>query len=368
MEKQQVRLSQEPIYISSQGNGYLKVHLPYTPDRVLKIKSIPGRRWDPDIKCWTVPHTEGIVESLLILFEGERIQVERSLRNPGDFSRIPAAKPVGHLIKMAQELRLRGYRAKTRKSYLGHAERYFRCYEIDTESLGEDEVRQYVYDLLEKGASHSYVNQCVSALKFLYNKVLKYPFPVENLPRPKKERKLPNIMSREEVIRILDAFGNPKHRAILLLTYSGGLRLGEVVRLRSEDIDPNRNLIHIRQGKRRKDRYTMLSRVALEALRVYVKKYQPRLWLFPGFRPGRHLHERSVQKIFQRAYVKAGIEKTVSVHTLRHSFATHLLERGTDLRYIQELLGHKSSKTTEIYTRVTTRDIGKIQSPLDSLM
>ena len=168
MEKQQVRLSQEPIYISSQGNGYLKVHLPYTPDRVLKIKSIPGRRWDPDIKCWTVPHTEGIVESLLILFEGERIQVERSLRNPGDFSRIPAAKPVGHLIKMAQELRLQGYRAKTRKSYLGHAERYFRCYEIDTESLGEDEVRQYVYDLLEKGASHSYVNQCVSALKFLY--------------------------------------------------------------------------------------------------------------------------------------------------------------------------------------------------------
>ena len=269
---------------------------------------------------------------------------------------------------MAQELRLRGYRAKSRKSYLGHAERFVRFYGKDPQSLGEKEVREYVYDLLEKGASHSYVNQCVSALKFLFHKVLNYSSPIDNLPRPKKERKLPNILSRAEVLRLLDAVENPKHRAIMLVTYSGGLRLGEVVRLRVEDIDPDRNLIHIRQGKRRKDRYTMLSQFALEALRTYVRKYKPKLWLFPGAKPGRHLHERSVQKVFGRAYKKAGIEKSVSVHTLRHSFATHLLEQGTDLRYIQELLGHKSSKTTEIYTRVTTRDIGRIKNPLDSLM
>ena len=154
----------------------------------------------------------------------------------------------------------------------------------------------------------------------------------------------------------------------MLLTYSGGLRLGEVVRLKVGDIDSDRNLIHIRQAKGRKDRYTLLSKVALEALRAYYRKYQPQTWLFPGAKPGRHLHERSVQKVFDRAQEKAGIRKDVSTHTLRHSFATHLLESGTDLRYIQELLGHKSSKTTEIYTHVSEKNIGQIQSPLDALM
>ena len=140
------------------------------------------------------------------------------------------------------------------------------------------------------------------------------------------------------------------------------------MRLRVEDIDSERKLIHVKQGKQRKDRYTVLSDVALSALREYVRRYRPQTWLFPGQRPGRHLHERSVQKVFQRARIKAGVDKPVSVHSLRHSFATHLLEGGTDLRYIQELLGHKSSTTTEIYTHVSTRDIGQIRSPLDSLM
>ena len=127
-------------------------------------------------------------------------------------------------------------------------------------------------------------------------------------------------------------------------------------------------MIHIKQGKQRKDRYTMLSDVALEVLREYIQRYRPRTWLFPGARYGRHLHERSVQKVFERATQRAAIKKQVSVHTLRHSFATHLLEGGTDLRYIQELLGHKSSKTTEIYTHVSKRDISRIRSPLDTLM
>ena len=191
------------------------------------------------------------------------------------------------------------------------------------------------------------------ALKFLFGKVLKKPAPIQTLPRPKREQKLPRILSRQEVARILQAVRNPKHRAIVMLTYSAGLRLGEVVRLRVEDIDSDRKLIHVRQGKRRKDRYTVLSRFAIDALRTYVREYRPRTWLFPGVRPGRHLHDRTVQKIFDQAYKRAGIEKPVSVHTLRHSFATHLLERGTDLRYIQELLGHKSSKN---YGNLYSRD------------
>jgi site-specific recombinase XerD len=154
----------------------------------------------------------------------------------------------------------------------------------------------------------------------------------------------------------------------MLLTYSAWLRVGEVVRLRREDIDVERRLISVRQGKGRKDWQTLLSDVALEALRIYLSNYRIRTWLFPGARPGTHLHERSVQKVFARAYEKAGIKKAASVHTLRHSFATHLLESGTDLRYIQELLGHSSPKTTEIYTHVSQKSLSRIQSPLDSLM
>ena len=170
------------------------------------------------------------------------------------------------------------------------------------------------------------------------------------------------------IARLLDAVENLKHRAIILLTYSGGLRLGEVVRLKVEDIDLDRKLVHVRQGKHRKDRYTMLSAVAQKAVQDYRRQYPPETWLFPGARPGRHLTERSVQKAFDRACKKANINKRISIHTLRHSFATHLLERGTDLRYIQVLLGHASPKTTQIYTRVTNRDLAKIQSPLDALM
>lgn len=152
-----------------------------------------------------------------------------------------------------------------------------------------------------------------------------------------------------------------------LLIYSAGLRVGEVVRLKPEDIDSERGLIHVRQGKGRKDRYSLLAVQALDGLRIYFREYRPLKWLFPGSQPDRHLTERSVQKIFEHACVRAEIKKEVSVHALRHSFATHLLEGGTDLRYIQELLGHASCKTTEIYTHVSQKNLKNIQSPLDRL-
>jgi site-specific recombinase XerD len=189
-----------------------------------------------------------------------------------------------------------------------------------------------------------------------------------NIPRPKKERKLPEVLSQNDIPRILQSVNNEKHRAILTLTYSAGLRISEVVHLKIEDIDGERMLIHVRQGKGRNARYTILSREALKVLRNYIKAYRPKTWLFPGGKEGKHLTERSVQKIFERALKKAGIKKDVSIHSLRHSFATHLLENGTDLRYIQELLGHKHSKTTEIYTHVSEKEMRRIQSPLDRLM
>jgi len=216
------------------------------------------------------------------------------------------------------------------------------------------------------GRQVSSLNQAINALKFYYGTMLKKRF-VYEVKRPRKDRKLPVVLSQEEVARILSSVENIKHKALLMLIYSAGLRVGEVVRLKIEDIDSKRMLIHIKGSKGRKDRYTMLSETALETLRQYWREYKPTKWLFDGARAGRYLSTRTVEKVLEYACEKAGIRKDISVHTLRHSFATHLLEGGTDLRYIQEILGHKDSKTTEIYTHVSTKSIGKIKSPLDSL-
>jgi site-specific recombinase XerD len=203
-------------------------------------------------------------------------------------------------------------------------------------------------------------------LKFYYGEILKRRF-VYEIIRPKKDKKLPVILSQEEVSRILSSISNIKHKLILMLIYSAGLRVSEVVKLRIEDIDAKRKLIHIRGAKGRKDRYTLLSDTAIETLKEYMKEYKPQKWLFAGQNENNHITARTVQKIFESTCKKAGVIKEVTVHSLRHSFATHLLESGVDIRYIQELLGHKSLKTTAIYTHVSSRDMGKIKSPLDSL-
>ena len=274
---------------------------------------------------------------------------------------------VAVLSRVELELKLRGYARKTRKSYMGHCRRFLQ-WKRGYRGEGQEEVRSHLGWLLARGVSRSAFNTTYSALSFLYREVLMQPASLERLRRPRGGRQLPEILSQREVLRILDSLRNPKHRLILALLYAGGLRVGEVVRLKVSDIDSDRMLIRVRQGKGRKDRYTLLPRSILEDLRSYWKAYRPSTWLYPGAREGRHLTERSVQKMFARAVVAAGIRKRVTVHTLRHSFATHLLEGGTDLRYIQELLGHRSSKTTEIYTHVQRKDLVHIESPLDALL
>jgi site-specific recombinase XerD len=216
----------------------------------------------------------------------------------------------------------------------------------------------------KKNSSASTLNTAINALKFYYGEVLKKRFTYE-IKRPSKDKRLPVVLSQEDVSRILSCITNIKHKLILMFVYSAGLRVSEVVKLRFEDIDAERRLIRIRGGKGRKDRYTILSEIALKTFKEYVKKYKPEKWLFPGQKRGKHITARTVQKILKNACKKTGITKDVTVHSLRHSFATHLLESGVDLRYIQELLGHKSSKTTEIYTHVAMKDLRKIKSPLD---
>jgi len=233
--------------------------------------------------------------------------------------------------------------------------------------VSNEDIRDYLYHLAnDKEASTSTLNTAINALKFCYGDVLKRRF-VYEIKRPKKDKKLPVVLGQEEVSQILSSVNNIKHKTILMLVYSAGLRVREVVKLRPEDIDTERKLIHIKGAKGRKDRYTMLSDVIIEILKEYWERYKPEKWLFMGIKPEKHISTRTVQAIFEQASEKAKIGKEVSVHSLRHSFATHLLESDVDLRYIQELLGHKSSKTTEIYTHVSNKDIGKIKSPLDNL-
>ncbi len=277
---------------------------------------------------------------------------------------------VGNLREaMRRELRLRNYSPGTIRTYLQHMTEFTRHFGRSPSELGREEINSYLLHMTEvRKVSATYRDQAISALKFFYGRVLKKQLIIEELPRPKKEFKLPSVLSTKEVARLFQAVRNRKHLTILMLLYSGGMRVSEVVRLKPEDIDPERHLIRVRGGKGRKDRYTVLSDTALDVLRDYYLSWKPEYFLFEGNRKGSHLSTRSVQNVVSAARKRAGLKKKFSTHVLRHSFATHLLESGTDLRYIQELLGHKSARTTQIYTHVTRRDIARIVSPLDRMM
>jgi site-specific recombinase XerD len=341
------------IKLERGNQGHLFLTFDYNMEIIKKVKNLDGK-WNPLVKKWTI--LENSLEKLFEMFPGNTI-IDLRDKQPQDKNVI--------ISKLENELRLRGLSKETIKAYLGHISRYFDYYPSKKLPFRKDLIEEYLLDLLKnKNYSSSYVNQAVSAIKFTLKNVTNNNIEIE-LARPKKEKRLPEILSQSEVIAILNALNNEKHRAILFIIYSAGLRLSEAVSLKVSDIDSQRMLIHVVQGKGKKDRYTTLSEVALKELRNYAKKYKPETWLFPGQKPGECITKRTVQRIFENAKEKAGILKNVSVHSLRHSFATHLLEGGIDLRYIQELLGHTNVKTTEIYTHVTRKNIQNIVSPLD---
>jgi len=242
---------------------------------------------------------------------------------------------------------------------------------IPAELVRREDVILYL-EKLQNIAGHlnrSTAAHIISGLRALYCSMGKKGTgnPAEGIPYPKQELRYPDIISKEEVKRIIQAPRNLKHRLLLMLIYSAGLRVSEAVTLKLKDLDFERNLIHIQLGKGKKDRFVMLSRTIWAAYQEYSSCYPLKEWLFPGIDISTHLSIRSAQSIFYNAAERAGIKKNVSIHSLRHNFATRLLENGTDLRYIQELLGHKSSRTTEMYTHVSNRDIGHIPSPLYGL-
>ncbi len=230
------------------------------------------------------------------------------------------------------------------------------------------DVMDFVHTvLIGEGYSFTLQNQLVSSLKLFFREMVQANIDIDKLERPRREHKLPNVLSKQEVKRILDAHSNVKHKTMLTLIYACGLRRGELLNIRATDIDRLRNMLTIRNGKGRKDRMVPISDKVLNLLSDYYKAYLPKNWLFEGQTPGEPYDAQSLQSVLKQALAKAKIKKPATLHWLRHSYATHLLESGTDLRYIQELLGHKSSHTTEIYTHVSNNSLQKIKSPFDDL-
>ncbi len=261
--------------------------------------------------------------------------------------------------QMKVDLELRNLSPRTRSCYLTWVRSFALHFHRSPEGMGDPEVREYLHYLIEaKKVSQSAVNQAYSALKFFYETTLKRDWNGYRIPRAQKAKKLPVILSQQEIQRIFSAIGNLKHRAVLMTIYSAGLRLGEVVHLKVSDLDSERMTIRVRQGKGQKDRYTLLAQRTLDILREYWKEYRPQGWLFPGKPESEPLSVSAVQRVLEKALLRAGIQKAASVHTLRHSFATHLLEAGTDLIHIQRLLGHTSLRTTAVYLHLSRKDLG----------
>lgn len=254
--------------------------------------------------------------------------------------------------RMLEDLRVRNYSRKTQKIYVEAVARFALYFARSPDELEAEQIRTYLVYLVEgKHVSWSLFNQTVCALRFLYRVTLGRGDLVPDIPFPRAVKKLPVVLSADEVRRLVQAVRHPKHRAILLTTYAAGLRVSEALALKVSDIDSDRMVLCVRQGKGRKDRTVMLSPQLLSILREYVRRFRPRDWLFPGRDMQRPLNVTAVQRACVEARRAAGLDKRATVHTLRHSFATHLLEAGTDLRIIQTLLGHTSIKTTAIYAR-----------------
>lgn len=368
------KLDKDEVLVFKTTTKRLKLIFGYIPELSRAIKKIPYHSWDTKNKWWSVPYSEQFLQeikqkivelNLKLRYEEEPDIANRVLRiTPFD---IPNYRycPDEYKMKLI-ELR---YSEKTIKLYTGLFEEFINYYPTyDIKNIDETQIIKFLRFLVtERRISTTYQNQSINAIKFYYERVLGGQRKFYFIERPNREKTLPLVLSTEEIIEILKATKNLKHRAILMTIYSAGLRISEAINLKIKDIDSQRMQIRVEQAKGKKDRYTLLSQKTLATLRTYFLAYKPKVWLFEGQEAGEPYSSRSIQNIFSAAVEKAGITKEVSVHTLRHSFATHLLENGTDLRYIQSLLGHESSKTTEIYTHVTTKGFDQIKSPLDKL-
>jgi integrase/recombinase XerD len=328
-----------------------------------RIKNIPEATYSKSNKCWWIYESSFNLEQLKkVLGEGftlntENFRASRKKNKP--------EIPKGYLELLKQKR----YSENTIKTYVKYFKDFAEYFsDLKLEDVTHEQINQYILELIEqKNISSSQQNQRINSIKFYYEKVLGKEKQYYMIERPRKAYHLPSVLSKKEIKAILENTGNLKHKCILELIYSAGLRRSEVLNLQPGDIDSNRMRIKIRGGKGKKDRYSLLSQSVLSDLRIYFKAFNPTEWLFGGQNGGKY-SSSSLAKVLKNSASKAGIKKRVHIHMLRHSFATHLLEQGTNLRIIQELLGHEDIKTTEIYTHISNLEIDKVINPIDEII
>jgi len=349
------------------------------------VKQVPGIRWSESNKRWHLPPEKNSIKelqqkvNLLAIIDTSVLKTQLEERKKRSLA---VLSPVAQKIMLHElcadnqtaldifikTLQLKAYSHNTIKTYrteFGVLLKLLRNHSVN--DLREGHIKSYILFLLQKKKySESQAHTAINAIKFYFEKVLNRPQIVVHIPRPKKPWQLPKVHAPEQVKKIIGATNNEKHKTMMMLAYASGLRLQEIINLKITDINSARMVIEVRRGKGKKDRQVVLSEKLLEQLRKYFRMYKPKNWLFEG-RPGEQYGYRTLQEVFGNAKEKAGIKMAGGIHTMRHSFATHLLENGTDLRLIQELLGHNSIKTTIRYTHVSRAQIGKIKSPLDEL-
>ena len=349
-------------------DGKIRIRLifGYDDELIDRINRIPGCRWSNTMHCWHIPECRDPVK-FVGKYAGRDVEITYGNKKVKSRPILPETT-IQWLDRYRRTLGLMNYSNRTEESYISSLKHFFEfIYPINPEDISLDDINRYnELMIIRENKSRSYQNQIISAIRLFYSKEMKIETELGELQRPKKSHNLPNVLSKNEVRRIIDSITNEKHRCIISLIYSGGLRIGEVLKLKIEDIDSKRMMIHIHSAKGKKDRMVPLSPKVLELLRAYYKRYRTDCYLFEGAK-GEMYSAQSIRNVFNRAVNRAGIKKHVTVHTLRHSYATHLLEAGTDLRYIQTLLGHSSPKTTEIYTHVAMHILESIQSPFDTL-
>jgi len=319
-----------------------------------------GAKWIPEKGCWYLPDTNAIRNEIGMAPNTEMGKAAISKIHPVNFAA---------LERMREQLTLKSYSPHTINTYsVEFAQLLYLLKDVPVDTLTPERLRSYfLYCVTELKLSENVIHSRLNAIKYYFEQVLhREKFFFEDIPRPKKKSLLPKVLSKEEVARLFACVTNPKHRLMLQLCYGMGLRVSEIVALKITDIDSRRMLVHIESAKGKKDRYVPLPQSILEELRNYYRMYRPKIYLFEG-QDGGQYSIRSVQAVFKAAMEKAKINKSVGIHGLRHSYATHLLESGTDMVFIQKLLGHQDIKTTEIYAHVSNRHLSKVRSPLDDL-
>jgi integrase/recombinase XerD len=344
----------ESKLIKYKGIARIAVTFEKNVELIARIKTVEGSRWSQSLGVWHLPDTEE-----------NRVRFKIALH----FQTVPSEEGLVAIEKFKQWLLSKRYSPSTIKTYSEALKSFLIFYrEKPIAEITNEDVIVYNNDyILKNNLSASYQNQIVNSIKLFFQTIRETKMMVDKIHRPKRSKLLPNVLSKEEIKLILNAHSNLKHKMMLSLIYSCGLRRSELLNLKPADIDSKRGIVIIRQSKGKKDRIAPLSPKILDMLREYYIGFKPKTWLFEGQNENTKYDERSLSNVLKQALTKSRINKPVSLHWLRHSYATHLLESGTDLRYIQELLGHSSSKTTEIYTHVSTKSIQQIKSPFDDL-